>query len=106
MSNQKQKAMATKTVAKWIEGLDLTVNSTVSKKVTGATVKKTYKPGSFGFDKLGLKIARVDAWAKAELDGVEYLVVVHTPKPRNGGEPIARTFYKKAESAQTQEAEA
>ena len=100
MSNQKQNAMAEKTVAKWIEGLDLNVNVTVSKKVIDAKVKKTYKPSSFGFDKLGLKIAKVDAWAKAELDGVEYLIVVHTPTPRGGGEPISKTFYKKAEQAE------
>lgn len=96
--------MTEKTVAKWIEGLDLNVNVTVSKKVIEATVKKTYKPGSFGFDRLGLKIAKVDAWAKAELDGIEYLIVVHTPKPRGGGVPISKTFYKKAEP--TAEAEA
>jgi hypothetical protein len=88
--------MAEKTVAEWIDGLGLTIDSTVSKKAASAKVKKKYKPSSFGFDKHGEKIAHIDAWAVAELDGVEYKVIVHTPKSRAGGEPVAKTFYKKA----------
>lgn len=88
--------MAEKTVAEWIEDLGLHVDVTISKKAAAATVKKKYKPSSFGFDKHGEKIAHVDAWALAELDGVEYKVLVHTPKPRAGGERVSKTFYKKA----------
>ena len=88
--------MAEKTVAEWIEDLGLHVDVTISKKAAAATVKKKYKPSSFGFDKHGEKIAHIDAWALAELDGVEYKVLVHTPKPRVGGERVSKTFYKKA----------
>lgn len=87
--------MAEKTVAQWIVDLGLQVDVTISKKAAEAKVKKKYKPSSFGFDKHGEKIAHIDAWALAELDGVEYKVLVHTPKPRGGGEPVAKTFYKK-----------
>lgn len=87
--------MAEKTVAQWIGDLGLQVDVTISKRAAEAKVKKKYKPSSFGFDKHGEKIAHIDAWALAELDGVEYKVLVHTPKPRGGGEPVAKTFYKK-----------
>ena len=87
-----------KTVAEWLEqiGAEVKIENTVSKKAAAATVTKKYKKSSFGFDKHGVSIKkeRVEAWAKAELDGVEYLVMVYHPKKKDEETP-AKTHYQK-----------
>ena len=90
--------MSNKTVAEWLEqiGAEVKIENTVSKKASSAVVKKKYGKTSFGFDKHGLSIKkeRVEAWAKAELDGVEYLVMVYHPKKKDEETP-AKTHYQK-----------
>jgi hypothetical protein len=87
-----------KTVAEWLDqiGAEVKIENTVSKKAASAVVKKKYKKSSFGFDKHGVSIKpeRVEAWAKAELNGVEYLVMVYHPKKKDE-ETSAKTHYQK-----------
>ena len=87
-----------KTVGEWLHsiGAEVKIDNTISKKAATAVVKKKYGKTSFGFDKHGLSIKkeRVEAWAKAELDGVEYLVMVYHPK-KGDETTAARTHYQK-----------
>ena len=87
-----------KTVAEWLDqiGAEVRIENTVSKKAASAVVKKKYKKSSFGFGGHGLSIRpeRVEAWAKAELEGVEYLVMVYHPKKKDEETP-AKTHYQK-----------
>jgi len=71
------------------------LNNTLSKKVLSAEITSTNRPKRAGFNKHGTNIKNINAWVKAKVGDVEYLVVAHTPKPRNG-EATIRTFYKKA----------
>ncbi len=71
------------------------LNNTLSKKVLSAEITATNRPKRKGFNEHGTNIKNIDAWVKAEVGGVEYLVVAHTPKPRKG-DAVIRTFYKKA----------
>lgn len=87
-----------KTVEEWLQSIEdeVKIENTISKKAAKAVVTKKYKKSSFGFDKHGLSIKpeRVEAWAKAELDGIEYLVMVYHPKKSDESTP-ARTHYQK-----------
>ena len=90
--------MSNKTVAEWLDqvGAEVKIENTISKKAAKAVIKKKYGKTSFGFDKHGLSIKkeRVEAWAKAELDGVEYLVMVYHPK-KGDDATAAKTHYQK-----------
>jgi len=71
------------------------LKNTLSKKVLSAEITATNRPKRKGFSKHGTNIKHIDAWVVAKVGDVEYLVVAHTPKPRKGGDPTIKTFYKK-----------
>lgn len=88
-----------KTVQEFIAELSeksaVAVANTLSKKVLSAEIVSTNRPKRAGFNAHGTDIKNIDSWLKAKSGDTEYIVVLHTPKPRKG-EPTVKTFYKKA----------
>ncbi len=86
------------TVGQFIEslGAEMKIANTVSKKVLGATVTKRFRKNIPGFNTHGMQVNsdRVPVWAKAKLEGKEYIILFYQPKAEGKKQKPAKTYYK------------